>query len=96
MSRSSGPRASDCPLDAASTVGGETVVEELDPSDPTTATVTVDDVDPAADLIVRVHVTERSRRGRQVEVGDLLTTEAHPVLTRGHTDSVVVRPRLIG
>lgn len=83
-------------LDAGSTVVAETVVEDLDPTDATEATLEVDDVDPGADLVVRVHVTPRSRRGMPVEVGDLLTTESHPVLTRGHGADVVVRPRLIG
>lgn len=83
-------------LDAASTVVGETVLDDLDPTEPTRATVEVDEPDADADLIVRVHVTRRSREGRHVEVGDLLTTESHPVLTRGHESSVVVHPRLIG
>ncbi|WP_404386262.1 YbaY family lipoprotein [Knoellia locipacati] len=83
-------------LDAAATVVGETVLEELDPSGPTRAAVEVDDVDPGADLVVRVHVTQRPGQGRQVEVGDLITTQSHPVLTRGHDSSVVVRPRLVG
>ena len=28
--------------------------------------------------------------------GDLVTTESYPVLTHGHGDSVVVRPRQVG
>lgn len=83
-------------LDGPATVVGETLLEELDPSGSTRAAVEVDEVDPGADLVVRVHVTQRPDQGRQVEVGDLITTEAHPVLTRGHDTSVVVRPRLVG
>lgn len=29
-------------------------------------------------------------------LGDLVSTQSHPVLTRGHGDSVVVRPRVVG
>jgi hypothetical protein len=29
----------------------------------------------------------------EVESGDLVSTQSHPVLTHGHGDSVVVRPR---
>ena len=56
----------------------------------------VDEVDPHADLIVRVHVTEGVRRGAGVERGDLVTTESYPVLTGGHGDTVRVRPRRVG
>lgn len=83
-------------VDAPSVVVGETVLEDLDTSGPTVAEVEVGDVDAGCDLVVRVHVADRSRADRQTEVGDLLTTEAYPVLTRGHGDSVVVRPRHIG
>lgn len=83
-------------VDAPSVVIGQTVLEDLDTSRPMLAEVEVDDVDAGSDLIVRVHVSDRSRTDRQTEVGDLLTTEAHPVLTRGHGNSVVVRPQQIG
>lgn len=83
-------------VDAPSTVVAETVVEDLDPSSATPVDLEVDDVDPGADLVVRVHVTPRSRVGAPVEVGDLLTTQAHPVLTRGHGGEVVVHPQRIG
>ena len=75
---------------------GETVLEDLDPSRPMLAEVEVGEVDAGSDLVVRVHVADRSRTDRQIEVGDLVTTESYPVLTRGHGDSVVVRPRQIG
>ena len=83
-------------VDAPSVVVGETVLEDLDTNRPAVAEVEVDQVDDGSDLVVRVHVADRSRADRQVEVGDLLTTQSHPVLTRGHGDSVVVRPQQIG
>ena len=83
-------------LDAPAVVVGETVIDDLDPDRPAQCEVEVDEVDAGADLIVRVHVADRSRADRQVEVGDLLSTESHPVLTRGHGDSVLVRPQQIG
>lgn len=85
-------------LDAAAVVVGETVLDDLDADRPAECEVEVDEVDEGTNLIVRVHVADGSRSpaDRQVEVGDLLSTESHPVLTRGHGDSVVVRPRQIG
>lgn len=83
-------------VDAPSVVVGETVLEDLDTTCPTEVEVEVGEVDAGSDLVVRVHVTDRSGADRQVEVGDLVTTESHPVLTRGHGDAVVVRPRQIG
>ena len=83
-------------VDAPSVVVGETVLEDLDTNRPAVADVEVDHVVAGSDLVVRVHVTAGSRAHRQVEVGDLLTTQAHPVLTRGHGDSVVVRPQRVG
>lgn len=82
--------------DAPSIVIGQTVLQDLDTSRPTDAEVEVDEVDAGCDVVVRVHVADRSRADRQVEVGDLLTTQSHPVLTRGHGDAVVVRPQQIG
>src|SRR5689334_13121258 len=69
--------------DAASVVVGSTELTDLDVSHPATAEVDVDDVDPAANLLVRVHVAPGGRRALGVELGDLITTQAHPVLTRG-------------
>ncbi|MFW5473205.1 YbaY family lipoprotein [Knoellia sp. CPCC 206450] len=83
-------------LDAASTVVGETVVEDLDPDAPVDVEVDVPHVDDGSDLVVRVHVVDGARRGREVEAGDLLTTQSHPVLTRGRGSEVVVHPRRIG
>ncbi|WP_193315345.1 YbaY family lipoprotein [Nostocoides sp. F2B08] len=82
--------------DAPSVVVGETLLEEVDPGTPTMTEVEVGEVDPGADLVVRVHVADRSRAERQIEIGDLVTTESYPVLTRGRGSSVVVRPRVIG
>lgn len=83
-------------LDAPARVVGSTRLDGLDPTVPARAEVEVPDVDPGADLVVRVHVSATQGQGRQVQVGDLVTTESHPVLTRGHGASVVVRPRLVG
>jgi hypothetical protein len=83
-------------VDAPSVLVGETVLEDLDPSRPILAEVEVGEIDAGSDLVVRVHVADRSRTDRQIEVGDLGTTESYPVLTRGHGDSVVVRPRQVG
>lgn len=81
--------------DAASVVVGETVLRALDTSHPAVAEVEVGDVDPRADLSVRVHVTAGERAIAGVERGDLVTVESHPVLTHGHGTEVVVRPRLV-
>jgi hypothetical protein len=83
-------------VDAPSVLVGETVLGDLDPSRPLLAEVDVDEVDAGSDLVVRVHVVDRSRADRQVEGGDLVTTETSPGHTRGHGDSVVVRPRQVG
>ena len=83
-------------VDAPSVVVGETVLEDLDTGRPTVTEVEVGEVEAGSDLVVRVHVADRSRTDRHVEIGDLVTTESHPVLTRGHGDEVVVRPRQIG
>ncbi len=82
-------------LDAPSVVVGETVVDGLSPSDEPQVEVLVGTVDPTADLVVRVHVVPGARRGEQVEKGDLVTTEAYPVLTRDHGAEVTVRPRSV-
>ena len=82
--------------DESSVVLGETILEDLDPDHPAVAHVEVGDVDPDSDLTVRVHVADTTRRTLGVEVGDLVSTQAHPVLTRGRGDSVVVRVRVVG
>ena len=82
--------------DASSVVIGESVLADLDVSTPAVASVEVGDVDPAASLLVRVQVSPGSRRALGVEVGDLITTQSHPVLTRGFGDSVVVPLKQVG
>jgi hypothetical protein len=82
--------------DASSVVIAERVLDDLAVDQPAVAEVEVGEVDPKADLIVRVHVTDAGRPTRDVEAGDLVSTQSHPVLTHGHGDSVVVRPRVVG
>jgi type III secretion system (T3SS) chaperone YscW len=82
--------------DAASQVLGEAVLEGLSIEQPATAEVSVDDVDPRADIIVRVHVSRGGEPSRAIAEGDLITTRSYPVLTHGYGDSVVVRPRAVG
>jgi hypothetical protein len=77
--------------DASSVVIAERVLDDLAVDE-----VEVGEVDPKADLIVRVHVADAGRPTRDVEAGDLVSTQSHPVLTHGHGDSVVVRPRVVG
>ena len=82
--------------DASSVVIAERVLDDLAVDQPAVAEVEVGEVDPKANLIVRVHVTDAGRPTRDVEAGDLVSTQSHPVLTHGHGDSVVVRPRVVG
>ncbi len=82
--------------DASSVVVGETVLDDLDLGAPTVTQVDVGDVDPNSDLSVRVHVSDANRRALGIEVGDLVSTQAYPVLTRGRGDSVVVAVQLVG
>jgi len=82
--------------DASSVVLGETVLDDLDLGTPAVAHVDVGAVDPDSDLSVRVHVADANRKALGVEVGDLVSTQAYPVLTRGRGDSVVVAVRLVG
>jgi uncharacterized lipoprotein YbaY len=82
--------------DAASTVVASTELTDLDVSRPAVAEVDVPDVDPSANLVVRVHVTASAEGTRDVSLGDLITTRSHPVLTRGHGDSVVVPLTRVG
>ena len=82
--------------DDSSVVLAETVLTDLDVTRPAVAEVEVGEVDPAATLLVRVHVTTAERKTRDIELGDLITTQAHPVLTHGHGDSVVVPMHAVG
>lgn len=82
--------------DASSVVIAERVLDDLAVDHPAVAEVEVGEVDPRADLIVRVHVADAGRPTRDVKVGDLISTQSYPVLTHGHGDSVVVRPRVVG
>jgi uncharacterized lipoprotein YbaY len=82
--------------DASSVVVAETVLVDLDPSRPAVAELEVGEVDPAASLVVRVQVTPGGRKALGIERGDLITTQSHPVLTRGHGDSVVVPLMQVG
>jgi len=82
--------------DAASVVVASAELTDLDPTRPATAELEVGDVDPSAQLLVRVHVAPADRRAPGVELGDLITTQAHPVLTRGHGASVVVPLTRVG
>ncbi len=82
--------------DASSVVLAETVLADLDVSRPAVAEVEVGEVDPGASLVVRVQVSPTDRKALGVEVGDLITTQSHPVLTRGHGDSVVVPLQVVG
>ena len=87
-------------LDGDSVVLAERVLDHLDRSvsSVTEVDIDVDDshLDPRSDVIVRVHVLPAGRESRQVEAGDLITMQSHPVLTGGHGHSVVVRPQRIG
>jgi hypothetical protein len=82
--------------DDAAIVVAETVVGDLDVSQGPLVAIDVQDVDPGADLYVRVHVTGGERASREIAVADLITTQSHPVLTHGHGDSVVVPLRVVG
>jgi uncharacterized lipoprotein YbaY len=82
--------------DASSQVLGEAVLDGLSTEEPASAEIAVDDVDPRADIIVRVHVSRDGDPSRAIAEGDLITTQSHPVLTHGHGDSVVVRPQAVG
>jgi hypothetical protein len=82
--------------DASSVVLGETVLDNVDATTTTVADVEVPEVDPNALMIARVHVMPGGRRGLDVERGDLISTQSHPVLTRGHGDSVVVPLTAVG
>ena len=82
--------------DASSVVVAETVLDDLDIGAPAVAELDVGEVDPTADLVVRVQVSPRNRKALGIELGDLITTQSHPVLTRGHGDSVVVPLTRVG
>lgn len=82
--------------DASSVVVAETVLDDLDLTRPAVADLDVGEVDPTASLVVRVQVTPGNRKALGIELGDLITTQSHPVLTRGHGDSVVVPLTRVG
>jgi uncharacterized lipoprotein YbaY len=82
--------------DAPSQVLGEAVLEGLSIEKPASAQIAVDDVDPRADVIVRVHVSRSGEPSQAVAAGDLITTQSYPVLTHGHGDNVVVRLKVVG
>ena len=83
-------------VDASSVVIAERVLDDIAVGQETVTELEVENVDPRANLVVRVHVTDAGRQTREVEVGDLVSTQSHPVLTHGYGDSVVVRPRVVG
>lgn len=82
--------------DASSVVVGTSILTDLDLSHAPAAEVDVENVDPNALLIARVHVAPAARQSLEVEIGDLISTASHPVLTRGQADSVVVPLHLVG
>ncbi len=82
--------------DESSVVIAERLLDDLAPGRLAVAQVEVSEVDPDSDLTVRVHVSDASRKAPGVEVGDLISTQAHPVLTRGRGDSVVVPVSAVG
>lgn len=82
--------------DESAVVVAESIIDDLDAAKAPRAVVEVGEFDPDADLSVRVHVADAERVGRDVEVGDLVSTQSHPVLTRGHGDAVVVPLRVVG
>lgn len=82
--------------DESSAVVAETVLEDVSPGSETVARLEVAEVDARADLTVRVHVSVPRGDSRALEVGDLVSTQSHPVLTHGHGDSVVVPLRRVG
>jgi hypothetical protein len=82
--------------DASSVVIAERILDDLTADQVVDTELEVGEIDPKADLVVRVHVADAGRRTREVEVGDLVSTQSYPVLTRGHGNSVVVRPRVVG
>ena len=82
--------------DESAVVIAETFLEDPPTDEVAVAEVEVGEVDPRADLTVRVHVIGPGRETRDVEAGDLISTQSYPVLTHGHGDSVVVRPRVVG
>lgn len=81
--------------DASSVVVGESVLHSVDTTSPSTAVVEVGDIDPSGYYIVRLHVDRQGRGARDVEKGDIITTQSYPVLTRGHGDHVVLEAQQI-
>lgn len=82
--------------DADSVVLAQTVLTKLSADHPALAEIEVPDVDPRGYYIVRVHVDRAGRESRDVEIGDLVSTQAYPVLTRGYSDQVAVAPQVVG
>lgn len=82
--------------DASSVVVAETVLEDVSPGAETVVVIDVDEVEASADLSVRVQVSPTQGASRDLQVGDLVSTQSHPVLTHGHGDSVVVPLTLVG
>lgn len=82
--------------DAPAVVIAETTIDNLSPDRPVTAEIEVGEVDLRADLTVRVHVARSGQRTGTVGVGDLISTQSHPVLTQGHGNFVVVPLRVVG
>jgi hypothetical protein len=77
--------------DAAAPVVAETLLDGLDVgpvAPPLEFSVVVDDVDEATHYNVRAHVDADD--SGDVSVGDLISTQAHPVLTFGAPDRVAV------
>ncbi len=82
--------------DESSVVVGETILEDVSTGSEAVAEVEVGDVDAGAELTVRVHVSAPRGASRSLEVGDLVSTQSHPVLTHGYGDTVVVPLRRVG
>jgi uncharacterized lipoprotein YbaY len=80
--------------DADSVVAAESDLRGVRTGAPVAFELNVPSVDAHAHYSVRVHVDMEDRG--HVAAGDLISTESHPVLTRGHGQHVTVRPRRIG
>jgi hypothetical protein len=83
-------------MDSESIVVAERVIEHVSTDAPLVTEVEVGTVNPGSDFVVRVHVSSARGSTSQVESGDLLSTQSHPVLTQGHGRSAVVRPQRVG
>lgn len=76
--------------DASSIVIAQQVLRDvdLDPSGHIPFSLSVPETDPRHDYVVRAHV-DMTGDG-EIAVGDLVSTQSHPVLTRGQGTRVVV------